>query len=105
MTIKSIIDGRRYNSDTSTKIAEYSWGYRSDFHYYSEELYRTPKGAWWMYGDGGAASKYSRADEGGGSSGGERVFTLTATEVREWLEQHDRCDALESHFGDVLEDA
>jgi hypothetical protein len=104
--MKAIIDGKRYNTEKATEVASHSEGYASDHCHFEEALYVTSKGTWFLAGEGGAMSHYSvSTGDGNTRGGGAHIRPLTATEAREWLEQHDEVDALEKHFGDQLEDA
>jgi hypothetical protein len=101
----SIIDGKRYNTETAREVASASsGGSTSDFRFFSEDLYLTPKGTWFIAGAGGAASKY-RERIGDMWGWGSKITPLTPAEAREWLEAHDEVDALEEHFRDQIEDA
>lgn len=103
--MKKIIDGKRYNTKTAELVAEWSNGYfTNDFHYCSEDLYRTPKGSWFIHGEGGALSRYA-TPHGNMTGGGSDIIPLTAEDAREWLERHDFADEIENHFGDQIEDA
>ena len=103
--MKFIINSKRYDSETSTEIASYENAYRSDFSWYLEKLYRTPKGNWWMYGEGNAASLYCTYASSGGSDPGSRAFTMTADQAKVWLERHEEYDSLEKYFGTEIADA
>ena len=103
--MKRIIAGKRYDTETSTEIAEWSNGhFRSDFHYCAEALYKTRRGAWFIAGEGGPLSKYSER-VGSMCSGGEGLTPLTPDEARQWLERHDFVDELEECFGEQIEEA
>jgi hypothetical protein len=103
--MKRIINGRRYNTETATQVAEYFTGDRGNFGFVDEALYRTPRGNWFLAGRGGATSKYAVSCIGGGSVGGEGIIPLTPDAARDWLETYGRTDVLEMHFGDNIEDA
>ena len=103
--MKKIIDSKRYDTETAELIAEWSNGYGcNDFHYCSEDLYRTKKGAWFIHGEGGAMSKYSQPC-GDMTGGGSDIIPMDADQAREWLERHDFVDELDEHFGDDIEEA
>lgn len=58
--MKKIINGKSYNTETSTLIA--SWDNRlgySDFRHCAESMYKTKKGVWFISGKGGAMSSWS----------------------------------------------
>lgn len=103
--MKKIVNGKRYDTDTAAEIASYHNGLgRSDFRHVSESLYRTPRGNWFLAGEGGAMTKYSRPC-GDMTSGGEGIIPLDSDSARAWLERHDMYAALEEHFGGTIEDA
>ncbi len=106
MTIR-IIDGKRYNTDSATEVADWSNNYYpGDFEHCREALYLTPKGSWFTCGSGGAMSKYSRPAFGGGLTGDSEVITpLSPDEALAWLEERDELEAIERYFGDNVEDA
>ena len=93
-----VIDGRAYNTETATKLAEREcWvGGAGDFRSWCEGLYRTAKGAYGLPGEGGALTSWASAV--GGS--GEGLRALTADEAREWLEAggSECCAVLIEHF-------
>lgn len=60
------IDGKRYNINTAEFIA--SWDNDlpyMDFGYLKETLYRKRTGEFFLYGEGGARTKYGRVDDDG----------------------------------------
>ena len=50
--MKKIIEGRVYNTETAKLLGEFSYSNRRDFNYFSEKLYRTKSGAYFLYGEG-----------------------------------------------------
>jgi hypothetical protein len=95
-----IVNKKRYNTETSTRIAYWHNGcLLDDFHRVDEVLYRTPKGAWWLLGSGGYSSKY------GGPDGVDQAIPMTDNEARSWLEEHNFTSELEQRFADDIEDA
>ena len=58
--MKKIINGKLYDTDTAKEMGT---GCAScsprDFHYYSETLYRKRTGEYFLYGEGGPASRYA----------------------------------------------
>lgn len=103
--MKRIIDGKRYNTETATEITSREHGYYNDFHHYSETLYRTRKGAFFLHGEGGPLSKYGCSLSGSMRGSGSDLIVLTEHEARDWLEQHGCTHALETLYGDSIEDA
>jgi hypothetical protein len=103
--MKKIIDGRRYDTENAELVAEfYNHLSASDFRYLSEDLYRTPAGSWFLHGEGGAMTQYSRPD-GDGWTGGSDIHPLGEEDARQWLEDHDEIEALEKYFSEKIVDA
>ena len=103
--MKRIINGKRYDTETATEVADHQHSNRSDFNYYDETLYRTPKGNWFIAGEGNARSKYGEKVDQSTWGPGKGLTPLTEDEAREWLEQHHETEALERYFSDRIEDA
>jgi hypothetical protein len=105
MTMKAIINGKRYDTKTAECVAEWTNGhYTRDFYYCSEDLYRTMKGNWFVHGEGGALSKYAKS-YGNSWGGSEEIRALTLEEARDWLEARNEVDTLEKYFEETVEDA
>lgn len=105
--MKAIIAGKRYDTEKATLIGEASSNAsRSDFSWWEEALYRTPRsGAYFTAGRGHARSNYA-TNLGGGSWGpGEAIRPITREQAQRWAEQHLTPEEVEQHFGDTVEDA
>jgi hypothetical protein len=106
---KRIIDGKRYDTSSADLVAHFRNGYsRDDFKWLEEELYRTPKGAWFTYGGGGPGSKYCNFAPGEreASIGQTDVITpMTSDEAMRWLENAGETELLEEFFGQDITDA
>jgi predicted HicB family RNase H-like nuclease len=90
---KRIIDGKTYNTETATLVAEAA----TDPYEPSEfdELYQTRHGAYFRhYGD------WARVDHTGTVS---YVEPLTPAEAQAWMEKHAWAELLEKHFGEQPE--
>ena len=98
-------DRKCYNTETAEEVASVSHGNYSDFHSYSEELYLTKKGVWFLYGQGGPMSKYAESVGNGSIAGGAGFAVLSSDEALEWLEENEEIDAIEEHFADEIEEA
>ncbi len=69
--MKKTIARKVYNTDTATEIKRNTYGFFGDPTGYEEILYKTPRGAYFVYGVGGAESKYAESD----------IFALTEEEA------------------------
>ena len=103
--MKMILNGLRYDTETATLVAEDCNGYdRGNYNYWTEQLYHTPNGRWFVYKAGGANTRYavSLCD---GSGFGESIEVLCKGAVKEWLQKHEKAEAYEKYFGDEIQDA
>ena len=86
--MRRIIEGKIYDTKTATLIAEAeSHLGRGDFGWWQEELYVTPKGRFFVYGEGHAMSRW--AEPVGNMRGpGQGIEALTEAEALAWCERH-----------------
>jgi hypothetical protein len=97
--MKKIIDGKIYNTQTANHIANWSNNLRnSDFSNLEETLYRTKKGQFFLFANGGAAT-WCAQRSGNGSWAGEALKLLSNDEALEWCEDRNICtDIVETVF-------
>lgn len=103
--MKRIIDGRTYNTETATLLGGFANSNRRDFHYYSEDLYRNAKGAYFLHGVGGPASKYSRGVGQNEWAGDERIVPMALDDAKKWAEEHLDAGEYDKAFGEPEEAA
>jgi hypothetical protein len=105
--MKAIIDGKRFDTEKAIACGSDSYnGSRTDFGWWTETLYRTPRsGAFFLAGEGHARSHYARSLGGGSWGPGEKITPLTADEALAWAEQHLPADQIEALFADRIADA
>lgn len=60
--MKKTINRKVYNTDTAIEVKRNTVSYFGDPAGYEEILYKTAKGAFFVYGVGGAESKYAEPD-------------------------------------------
>ena len=102
--MKKIINGKKYDTDTATQVAEWSKDVSvSDFTYFEETLYKKRSGEYFLYGFGNAASKYA-VPEDDGWRGGSTIMPLSYENACKWAEEHMDADDYEAEFGEVSED-
>lgn len=99
-SLKKVIDGKLYNTETATMIAEY-WNGKSnsDFNHISEELYRTKNRNFFLAGNGGAMTKYSISCGSNSTCGSEKIIPITEAEARSWLEKYSDAETYVAAFG------
>lgn len=101
--MKKIINGKMYNTETAKSCGEHWNGYgANDFNYLSEDLYLKKTGEFFLHGQGGALSKYSRSF-GNSTEGGEKITPLTYEDAREWAEEYLTAEEYENTFGEIVE--
>ena len=107
--MKAIINGRRYDTETAVLLGKGgSHGSVSvnDFRYWSAGLYRSPRaGLYFLAGEGGPMTRFSRSTGQNSWQGGEKIIPLTPEEALEWAEQFLTTREVEEHFGPTIEDA
>jgi len=104
-----VIDGKRYDTDKAELIFSWDNGRGcGDFRQREKSLFRTSKGAWFIYHSGGPMTDMSVA-VGDGMGGSEDIEPVDADDAYGFLEAHsDDRDALrmiDEHFADRVEDA
>ena len=102
--MKKVIEGRLYNTDTAKCLGEWSnnIGY-GDLNYLCETLYRTKSGAYFLYGEGGANTKYSISEGNNSWSGGEHIQPMDLDAAKEWAEEYLSGDEYIEAFGEPEE--
>lgn len=102
--MKKIINGRRYDTDTAQKIAEYDDGRGvRDFAHVAETLYQKRTGEFFLYGIGGPASWCAHACPTGGYDSGEKIKPLSEEDARRWCEDRLDADEYETIWGEPEE--
>ena len=103
--MKQIISGKKYDTETATEIGFYSnAGDWRDFHHLVETLYRKRTGEYFLHGEGGPATKYSKSIGQNSWSGGEKIIPLNFEAARKWAEENLDVEVYEAEFGEVSED-
>lgn len=103
--MKKIINGKLYNTETAQEVASYStndsW---RDFSHVEETLYKKRTGEYFLFGEGGPASKYARRVESNSWSSGSSIIPLSYDDAKQWAEDHLDADDYMKEFGPVAED-
>ncbi len=60
--MKKIIAKKEYDTETARLVKKITYGTHGDPAGYEETLYQTPDGAYFLYVNGGADSKYPKED-------------------------------------------
>lgn len=87
--MKQVIGGKLYDTTKAEEIGNYSNGLGTrDFRNVDETLYKTKQGRFFLAGEGGPMTKYSRPC-GNMTGGGSGIIPLDAAEARQWCEEHE----------------
>lgn len=103
--MKKIIKGKKYDTETATKLGswwnEYSY---NDFNYAHEDLYLKKTGEYFLHGEGGPLSKYAKYSASNGAYEGNSIIKpLSKEEAMKWGEDKLDVDKYEEIFGEVEE--
>ena len=101
--MKKVINGKRYNTETATKLAVFCADYpKEDTHYWEETLYRKLTGEFFLHGCGGWDSKYAcwmPQWDGGG-----KLIPLTVDEAKTWVKENMDQETYDRIFGEIVDD-
>lgn len=104
--MKKIIDGALYNTETAKKIGTWSNGLSySNFSHCVESLYLTKSGKYFIHGQGGPNSKYSKSAGNNLWTGGEHIVPMSPQAARDWTEEKLEADEYIALFGEPEEAA
>lgn len=102
--MKKIINGKRYDTETAKEVAcASSYEGRTDFHWWEETLYRKQTGEFFIYGEGGPASRYAEPCGQNSWTEGSRLMPVSLEKAQKWAEEHLDADEYEEIFGEVEE--
>jgi hypothetical protein len=106
--MKKIINGKIYNTENAIEIGnDYASCGQSDFRYWNETLYQTPRSkTFFLAGEGGAMSQWGKSC-GGGSARcwGDGIKPLSKDQALEWAERHLDTPTIEKYFSNMIEEA
>ena len=87
--MKKKVKGLNYDTDTSTALAIHSNGnpYGS-MYWFSEVLYISADGEYFLYGNGGAGTCYAKKYKNRCNAPGEAIVPLTPDRTKIWTKQN-----------------
>ena len=87
--MKKVVKGRIIDTDKMVKVSEVRFGNVTDYNYVWETLYFDPESkSFYLYGRGGAASRYAEAVGVNQWSEGEKLMKITKGLTLRWLEEN-----------------
>ena len=101
--MRKIINNKLYDTDTAKEIGSWSYGASSDFDWIQETLYLKKTGEFFLHGEGGPRSKYSKTLSYNCWGYGNEIIPEANFNVREWAEENLDTDTYIQYFGPVEE--
>jgi len=87
--MRRVVKGRVIDTERMVKLAEVRFGSVNDYNYVWETLFYDPESKLlYLYGRGGAASRYAEAVGVNQWSEGEKLMKITKGLVLQWLEEN-----------------
>lgn len=103
--MKKIIKGKLYDTDTAKHLGLWFNGRLSnDLSYCAESLYQKRTGEYFLFGDGGPMSKYSKMTGDNSWSGSSEIIPLSYDSARQWASEYLSADEFQTLFGDIVDD-
>ena len=99
--MKKIINGAKYDTSTAKCLGYSEYGNPSDLNYCHERLFRTKSGKYFLHGEGGAMSKYSKSCGDNHWTGDEQIQPMSRLAAEGWAEEKLSGEEYEAAFGDV----
>lgn len=99
--MQKVIGKKRYDTEKAVLIGTHvNSSLISEPFYFKEELYQTQNGNWFICGEGGAQTPYSKNNHFG-----RDIVPLSEDGAQAWLEKYLDISLVEQYFGDSIEDA
>ncbi len=103
--MRQVINGKVYDTEAATKLADDRFGNASDFGRWEEALYQTAKGAPFIAGEGGPKTRYAVSVASNEWSGGSAVTPVSEEEAMAWCQEHRKTSVILTHFPQYVTEA
>jgi hypothetical protein len=104
--MRNIINRKIYDTETAELIFDTSnRNGVSDFGFERSGLYRTTRGAWFLAGNGGPMSRFSRTLSDRSRTEGSGCIPLTPADALSELERHNAAEEIDCHLSTLVEEA
>lgn len=106
ITMRKIINGKLYDTDTAMMIGSYEYGQSGDLSYTSETLYQKKTGELFLLGAGGPMTGYATEYSDNSRGYGETIISESefgGDWLKEWVSMHCSADTYIQLFGPVAE--
>lgn len=102
--MKKIINNKLYDTATAKKLAEWDENGTDPLNYIAEALYRKKTGEFFVFGDGGANTKYARIGRLKGFEPGSAILPMSLEQAKEWALDRLPKSEYDDIFGDMIDD-
>lgn len=102
--MKKIINNKLYDTATAKKLAEWDENGTDSRNYISESLYRKKTGEFFVFGDGGANTKYARIGRLNVFEPGSAILPMSLEQAKEWALDRLPKNEYDDIFGDMIDD-
>lgn len=102
--MRQVIEGKIFDTNTAIKLHSWDNGH-SDFKYRSKDLYRTLRGRYFLYHEGGAMTDMAKNCDNNSWTGSEAIEPIDEKTAIRFLETHGGTEVLVREFADRIEEA
>jgi len=100
--MRKVIDGKVYDTKTADFVCDISppGSNRGDFRFEDTGLYKSPKGTFFIAGEGGPLSRWAQAEGQNGRRSGEGLQLLEIEAAKVLCQQHGSVEDFTEAFGE-----
>jgi hypothetical protein len=100
--MKKIIDHKSYDTATAREVGDWDNGLMlGDLDFCAETLYKKRTGEYFLYGEGGPRSRYSKQTGNNEWSGADAIIPLDYSAAEKWAAEHMPTESYAAEFGPV----
>lgn len=97
--MRKVIKGAVCDTETATKLGTCDHDITNRLCWWSETLYRTKSGKYFIHAAGGPGSRYAKAEDDGRWKSGEQINVVSREAAEGWAEEHLDGDEYIAAFG------
>lgn len=97
--MKKVIKGAVCDTETATKLGVCEHNIIDRLYWWTETLYRTKSGRYFIHGEGGPGSPYAKVEDDGHWKSGGQIDIITKEAAEKWAEEHLSGEEYEAAFG------